>query len=170
MKVLISLIAGCLLLSQGVQAQPQKAKWGKRIATAIHNLECQKPDEKDPVALNAVLVKEKNGSDMTVIVKTRIKRGWHLYALVPPEEPFIITEGILILPKDVTAEGDWVKTPPTLSPLDKGVFIWEQEVVFTRRLKAQSGIKGILEAGLFYQACDWKQCLPPVEKTIKLKL
>lgn len=115
---------------------------------------------------------------MAVIVKTSIMSGWHLYAFVPSNLPYITTECLLELPDGLTAVGEWQKTSATPSATDAGVLIWENEAVFVRKVRAAGAgagqstavqlRTGQLKAGLSYQTCDLRQCLPPAEKWFQL--
>lgn len=155
--------------SYSVEAQPGKSSFEKQLASGIKALECLLPDEREPIKINAVLIKEKGTDKMAVVIKALIAPRWHLYAFVPSDMPYLPTRCLLKLPAGVTAVGDWEKTRPMSSGIGPGVLVWEQEVVFVQRLRADvSGMKGVIQAGLSYQTCDLRQCLPPAEKWFNL--
>lgn len=173
------LLAGCLLLHHPVKAQPAKTPFDKKIDSTVKALPCPAPSEQMPVTMNAALVKDPVSGEMAVLIKALIAPGWHLYAYVPSDMPYIKTECLLDLPPGLTAAGGWQKSPSSPSATDQGVFIWEKEAIFVQRLqpgKTDTGKmdtgkmdKGRLRTGLSYQTCDLRQCLPPAEKWFELE-
>lgn len=151
-----------------VNAQDATTSFSKQIATAAYSLQCKPPVETDPVSINAVLVKDNNSDSAAVIIKAELYPGWHIYAYVPPDKPYITTEQLLHLPQGVKAVGQWQKSPPQTLETDAGVFVYEVEAIFTQKMLVPKGSSGTIEAGLSYQTCDIHQCMPPVEKTVKL--
>jgi hypothetical protein len=140
----------------------------KKIAQTAKQLTCVQPDEKNPVTLNAQLVTE--GDSLAIIVKATIAPGWHIYAYVPQTEPYIMIDPILKLPENIKAIGEWKKTEPEASSIDKGVLIYENEAVFIHKaVKLTNAPGGLIKTGLYYQTCNLRQCLPPDEKTFELK-
>ena len=139
------------------------------IAAAAKQLQCAEPDEQNPVTLNARLVKEKDS--IAIIVKVQMAPGWHIYQYVPASAPYIPIEHILKVPDNLRAVGAWEKTRPTPSAHDPGVMLYEQEAVFIHKALQLSAGKAddAVKAGLYYQTCNLRQCLPPVEETFDLK-
>jgi DsbC/DsbD-like thiol-disulfide interchange protein len=169
MKLLYSLLTGWLLLPFSSYAQAaRKGTFDKMIAGSIKALPCSAPDEQAPVTVNTALVKLPASGQMAVIIKARMAPGWHLYAYVPSDMPYIRTECLLELSPGVTAVGGWQKSRAIPSGTDRGVLLWEQEVVFVQRLRLGKNNKGRLRAGLSYQVCDLRQCLPPADKWFDL--
>ena len=165
----VFLVAG-LVMYHPAAAQQDSAAFELRLKTAIAGLTCTSPDQRDPVSVNAVLIKDSVSGKMAVIIKTLIAPGWHLYAFVPSNLPYITTECVEKLPAGLTPAGNWQKSPSNISGTDPGVMIWEHEAVFVRRLRSDiQQAKGVLQAGLAYQTCDLRQCLPPKEKWFDLK-
>ena len=149
-----------------VQAQ---AGFDMKISETARQMLCPLPDENNPVSLNAQLVGA--GDSMAIIVKVRMAPGWHIYAYVPPSQPYIAIDQILRLPESLKASGSWEKTEPEASSDDPGVLIYENEAVFIQKaVKLPVGkTGGVIKAGLYYQTCNLRQCLPPVEKIFDLK-
>ena len=161
---------GCLVWVYSAEAQSARSSFDKQLASGIKELSCPLPDEQEPISINAVLIKEKTTGKMAIVIKALIAPGWHLYCFVPSNMPYIPTECILKLPAGVTAVSGWEQTRPMASGTGPGVLVWEQEVVFVRRLKSdRSDQKGIIQAGLSYQTCDLRQCLPPAEKLFDME-
>lgn len=170
MKGITVFLVASLIMYHSVNAQQDSAAFELRLKTAIAELTCTSPDQRDPVSVNAVLIKDSVSGRIAVIIKALITPGWHLYAFVPSNLPYITTECVEKLPAGLTQAGSWQKSPSNVSGTDPGVMIWEHEAVFVRRLKSDNQrAKGILQAGLAYQTCDLRQCLPPKEKWFDLK-
>jgi hypothetical protein len=170
MKWILTILIYCLTLTYPVKAQTVSSPFDKQVAKGIKELNCPMPDERDPVTINAVLIKETATGKMAVVIKALIAPGWHLYSFVPSDKPYITTECLMKLPPGITAVGGWEKTRPLVSGTDRGVLIWEREVIFVQRLKSEKkDTKGIIQTGLSYQTCDLRQCLPPTEKSFDLE-
>lgn len=148
-----------------VQAQ---SRLDLAIQETIAELKCMPPDERDPVKLSAALVQD--ADSIAVVMKVKLAAGWHIYSYVPETLPYIPMEFVLQLPENYEAVGDWIKSKPMSSANDPGVLMYEHEAVFIRKAiikktgKSGDGIK----AGLYYQTCNLRQCLPPVEKVVQL--
>jgi hypothetical protein len=145
-----------------------QSKLDVKIMETGKHLACRQPDERDPVTMNAQLVKV--GDSIAIIIKVSMASGWHIYAYVPPTLPYIAIDQILKLPANVMAVGDWKKTEPEATSNDPGVLIYENEAVFIHKaVELQHAKSGIITAGLYYQTCNLRQCLPPKEITYELK-
>ena len=150
-------------------AQSKPGSFDQRIAKTADGMVCDVPDEEKPVTLNAKLVADLEGDSIAVIVKACLAPGWHLYAYVPDNMPYLLTECLLEHDAGVKLVGAWIKSTPKPSTTDKGVLIYEDVAVFTHKLKKTSeSVKGKISTGLYYQTCNLKQCLPPVEAKIEL--
>ena len=138
----------------------------RKIAAAMKTLSCPRPNEASPVMLNAALVVA--GDSIGVIVKVELAPGWHIYDYVPSTLPYIPIDTILRLPGDLRAVGAWIKSVSSSSAMDPGVLIFENEAVFIHKVIRAAPGGGKIQTGLYYQTCNVRQCLPPVEKTIDL--
>lgn len=141
-----------------------------RIAEAAKTLTCPAPNDRNPVSLNAQLLQEKDS--IAIIVKVVIAPGWHIYQYVPSSLPYIVIGHILELPETVRASGSWIEPRPTSYANDPGVLVYENEAVFIQKAVKSAAAKAgnPIRTGLFYQTCDLRQCLPPDEKMVDLKL
>jgi DsbC/DsbD-like thiol-disulfide interchange protein len=159
-----------LILLLPVLSANAQSGFEKKIAQAARQLVCDAPNGQQPVTLNAALVQEKDS--IAVIVKVALAPGWHIYQYVPSTLPYIPIEHLLKLPDGATAVGGWIRSEPITSVDDPGVLIYEKEAVFVHKAvkKKEAKLTGIVQTGLYYQTCDLKQCLPPVERTIDLDL
>jgi len=161
----------CLVLSCPARAQTVSTPFEKKLVKAVKELNCPSPDQRDPVGVNAILVKENATGKMAVVLKAVIAPGWHLYSFVPADQPYITTQCTLKLPPGITAVGEWEKTSAQPSGTDRGVWIWEREVVFIQRLRwEKKEANGIIQTGFSYQTCDLRQCLPPAERSFNLNI
>ncbi|WP_163410256.1 protein-disulfide reductase DsbD domain-containing protein [Flavobacterium ajazii] len=141
----------------------------KKVQKAAASLSVEKPQNSDPVSVNSQLIWNKDKSRLAVIIKANILSGWHIYAYVPADQPYIKTDIVLELPEGITPLEEWTK--PSAYPYEDNIFIYEGEIVFTRIFTVNNPEKdAVITVGLFYQTCDLRQCLPPRNKTKELKL
>lgn len=157
-----------LVMLTSVLSASAQSKLDIKVKEAAKQMVCPQPDERNPVSLNAQTVHD--GDSMAVIVKTLLAPGWHIYAFVPSAQPYIPIDQILHLPENIKAVGAWTKTEPEASSDIPGVLIYENEAVFIHKavklVSAKTG--GVIKAGLYYQTCNLRQCLPPEEKIVDL--
>lgn len=159
----------CMLQAGFLTAQTTDNGFDKRIARAADSLVCAEPDEERPVTLNAKLVADHGGDSVAVIIKACLAPGWHIYAYVPENMPYILTECLLQSDANAKPVGTWSKSIPKTSTTDKGVMIYEDVALFTHKLKKTfTSVQGKIGTGLYYQTCNLQQCLPPVETKIEL--
>lgn len=163
MKMQIILILVSLAFTAGAQES-----FDVQIRTKLDSLHVTTPTAADPLSLNAVTVIA--GDSIAVILKARMAEGWHIYHLVPPNQPYVKTEYVLDLPENILKDGKWSVSDPRPSPTDHGVLIHEEEAWFIYKTAKTGVVAGPIRAGLYYQICDIRQCLPPVEKTIELNV
>jgi DsbC/DsbD-like thiol-disulfide interchange protein len=158
-----------LLLCFPVLCVTAQKSFSTTIAETVQQLKCPPADEREPVTLNAQLVNTKDS--IAIIVKVAIAPGWHIYEFVPSTLPYIAIERILQAPENIRLASDWEKTNAGPSVNDPGVLIYETEAVFVHKaVKLDTGKKdNTIRAGLYYQTCNLRQCLPPVEKVFELK-
>lgn len=163
MKIIILAV-----LFSSISAAAQ-SKLDVKIRETVKHIVCPQPDEREPVTLNAQSVNE--GDSIAVIVKVSLAPGWHIYAYVPPASPYIVIDQVLRLPENVRSVGDWKKSEPETTSDDPGVLIYKDEAVFIHKAVKLRNAKGegLIKAGLYYQTCNLRQCLPPKEKTFELK-
>ncbi|GAO43019.1 protein-disulfide reductase DsbD domain-containing protein [Flavihumibacter petaseus] len=159
-----TILIALLLASLSASAQ---SELGKKVSDAVQQMKMDPPAVQDPVALRAGTVI--SGDSIAYIVKVALAPGWHIYSYVPDNQPYIPIEHVLQLPENIRAVGKWEKTKPTASVNDPGVLLYEKEAVFVQKAVKVAGAKpGKTVVGLYYQACDLRQCLRPVEKTVEL--
>ncbi|WP_341838649.1 protein-disulfide reductase DsbD domain-containing protein [Chitinophaga pollutisoli] len=110
-----------------------------------------------------------DNDSLAVIVKTEILPGWHIYAFVPENQPYIQLDPILDAPASLRKAGAWIKSKPMASVNDPGVLIYENHALFVQKFARTDKTSGKIKAGLYFQCCDIKQCLPPDERTVELE-
>jgi DsbC/DsbD-like thiol-disulfide interchange protein len=141
----------------------------KKVEKAASGFKITGPNVADPVSVDAQLVWNSNKTQVAVIVKAKVLPGWHIYAYVPKTQPYIQYKMILEVPKGITALTEWTK--PNSYPYENNIFVYEGELVFARYFSVKDlGAGAKIKAGLFYQTCDLRQCLPPNTKAKELKL
>ncbi len=158
-----------VFLSAGLGAYAQSS-FDKKIVQAISQLKCAEPSDETPVTLKAGLVHDKDST--AVIVKVQMANGWHIYQYVPANMPYIAIDHILRLPEGLKAVGKWNVSPPLPSIHDKGVLIYENQAWFVHKVLRTAALKAhsVIKAGLYYQTCDLRQCLPPVEQVFEFEI
>lgn len=155
-----------ILLLSGLFANGQSAL-DHKVAKAIATMECAVPTERDPVTLKATLVSD--GDSSAVIVKVVMAPEWHIYQYVPPNSPYVQLENMLSLPKGLVTVGKWQFSEPIRYVNDHTVLIHEEKAWFVQKIVGRVEKGSIINTGLYYQTCDHRQCLPPVEVKLAVK-
>ncbi len=123
-------------------------------------------DDKNPVLLSAALNKLEDGST-EVVIRMKIHQGYHTYANVSEQEPFIPTVVGIELPQGYKKAGD-LKIPAFKNLGNAGTTIYEGDGVFRQKISGNG--KGEVKCTISYQCCDNNICFPPAEKMITLKI
>jgi hypothetical protein len=119
----------------------------------------------DPVAVSAKL---ENGR---LVVEADILKGWHIYAYVSKDNPFIQTEMLLDLPDGAVSDKQWQSSAGV--PLEgvEGVFVYEGKARFSVAVDCTKVKPGAtLRCGIYYQVCDNTKCFPPKKKVVDIKI
>lgn len=125
------------------------------------------PTSDDPVVIAAQLFLGADANSAELVMSASILKGWHIYAYVTPDAPFIQTETSLELPKGVTADKDWATSAGVADPSHAGVVFFEDQATFRIKInKAQLKEGDEIKCGLYYQACDLTKCFPPLKKEL----
>lgn len=120
-------------------------------------------DRNNPVALKAEIVDAPGGMKDVVITMT-VYEGFHTYAYVADEDPFIPTEVTIELPEGYEKSGSLVTPTPT--PSSTATTYYTGNGAFRQRIKGNGD--GEVVCKIKYQACDASMCMPPVTKTINI--
>lgn len=130
----------------------------------LDEIKPSKTDHNNPVRIAAGVVAAKDGKQ-EIVIKVKIHPGYHIYAYVADNDPYINTAIEVNTSIGVTKEGQLVK-PSFKYFNDRGTTIYEDEVVF-KQLVSGSGVASIT---IQYQCCDSKICFPPVDEKIEINI
>jgi hypothetical protein len=129
------------------------------------------PTIEDPVAVSAKMVYGQNSNTARLYIDAAILKGWHTYALLPDDSPFIPVKVLLELPEGVSIKGEWQSSPSVPFPGYEGVFIFEDKVTFSIELSLVNVKSGsAISCGMSYQTCDENKCFPPSKKMVDIKI
>jgi hypothetical protein len=130
------------------------------------------PTPADPVSITARLVYDSDNKNSTIIIEADILKGWHIYAYLPKDSPYILTETLLELPSGaVGSKSGWESSAAAPFPNSNDMFVYEDQVTFkikVNMIKVKPG--AVINCGLYYQTCNDKKCLQPQKKMITLKV
>lgn len=129
------------------------------------------PTTADPVSVSARFIPGNGNKKDSLLIEAKILKGWHIYAYVSKDNPFVVTETRLELPEGATADKDWKTTAAIPYPGNQGMFIFEGNVSFRLLIdysQAKAGSK--IKCGLYYQVCDETKCYPPKEKILEIPI
>ncbi|MGV3528080.1 MAG: hypothetical protein ACO1OO_04225 [Flavisolibacter sp.] len=127
------------------------------------------PDYRSPVSLNATTVWSRDKKQLAVILKAAMLEGWHIYAHVPDDQPYIQSELRLRVPDSLTPLEKWELPVPY--PYADGIFVYKGSSVFIRYFSVKDPLQAqFLEVGLYYQTCNLSECLPPEEEILQVPL
>jgi Disulphide bond corrector protein DsbC len=109
------------------------------------------------------------GDRLTLVVRMRIRDGWHTYASAPEGNPMIPTRLDVKLPSGLHWAGEWrMSTAPSSREKDKkgGSVEQQGDVLFVRSLHVAGMPEGengkvTVRGELQFQSCNELKCLPP---------
>lgn len=132
----------------------------------------EEPTHAEPVSIGATFMASEDDGNKTVVIKTKIMGGYHIYAYVPAGEAYINTKFEVELPEGVEVVSDWKKSPPAPYPGKANLLIYNNESEFKQEIKVGSNVaKGTkIKCSIYYQCCDTKICFPPKKKVFELEL
>jgi len=131
----------------------------------------QEPTLNDPVAVSASLSYSGDKKTAKLVIDAAILKGWHIYAYLPKDSPFIITETILELPQGASIQKEWETSAAIPYPGNDGIFMFEGKATFSTVLNVATVKPGsVIKCGLFYQTCDENKCLQPTRKVIEVTI
>ncbi|WP_316788730.1 protein-disulfide reductase DsbD domain-containing protein [Pedobacter frigoris] len=94
-----------------------------------------------------------------IVIKFKVHSGYHMYANVAKEDPYIVTEVKINLPAGYRKVGE-LRMPSFNYFNDKGTTIYENEIMFVQEVSGDG--KGEAVCSVSYQCCDSQICFPPV--------
>jgi hypothetical protein len=131
----------------------------------------QEPTLSDPVSVSARVTYGADKKTALLVIDAAILKGWHIYAYLPKDSPFISTETILELPQGATIQKDWETSAASPYPGNEGIFVFEGKATFKIALNVAAVKPGaVIRCGLFYQTCDENKCLQPSRKVIEVTI
>jgi hypothetical protein len=106
-----------------------------------------------------------------LVVDADILKGWHIYAYVSKENPFIQTEMLLDLPEGGVSDKQWQSSAGLPLEGTEGVFVYEGKARFSVAVDCSKVKPGaVLRCGIYYQVCDNTKCFPPRKKMVEIKI
>ncbi len=123
-------------------------------------------DEKNPVALSASIQTVANGMK-EVVIRMKMHTGYHTYAQIAKEDPFIPTTFKWELPDGYSLKGD-MKLPAFSKMGGSATTIYKDEAVFRQPISGTGN--GEIKCTVGYQCCDDNICFPPTEKVLSIKV
>jgi hypothetical protein len=140
-------------------------------------LRVPKPTEISPMTVGAALTTShaSTGDSITVLIGVRLLPGWHTYAQVPPDEPYLATEGILEPGPGLTPSGDWIVPPSVADAQNPQMKIYEsgpEPLILMHELRVANTAprEATVRVSVRFQTCNVQRCLPPARKVFNLKL
>jgi hypothetical protein len=158
------------------QAGPSPATTGAEVSLDalrqdMHNLEPVVSDQK-PAAFNAVLVVDEGDPNAgLILVRGKVAKGWHLYASLPENSPYQLTELSLEMPEGIQAEGGWVLPASQPKKVGSKMRYWTGDLIFSQRIHSATPIVASeIKALVDFQVCDEQMCFPPTQVELPLGL
>ena len=135
------------------------------IDIAAGEVDVAAPTAADPVQINAVITPDAAAAadDVTLIAKVRVQPGWHVYAKVPDDQPFVPLAIGVKLSGGFLAAGELRKPKPQPYRASPGVSVYQGDLVFSQRLgiRPEAFTRQHAKVVVRYQACDARMCLRP---------
>lgn len=119
-------------------------------------------NKETPVALAAEIETASDGSKWFVLTM-KVEPGYHTYATVDPEDPYIKTEITMEYPEGIEPDGKMIL--PAMTPTSNGTSYYQDTVQFRQKVKGNG--HGEIAAKIRYQACDHSECKRPMNETYK---
>lgn len=116
--------------------------------------------------VTSVKINNPNTEKPTLVVKFRIHPGYHIYAHVADDDPYIATAVNLALPDGLKA-GEWTITRPGRFG-ESGTTIHEGEAEYSCPIIGHGS--GPVKCTVSYQVCDSHICMPPASKELNIQL
>ncbi len=120
----------------------------------------------NPVAVSASIQTAANGNK-EVIIRMTIHTGYHTYAQIAKEDPFIPTTFQWELPEGYQLAGE-LKLPAFTKLNGSETTIYEGTAIFRQTITGTGN--GEIKCTVSYQCCDESICLPPAKKTLSIKV
>lgn len=140
-------------------------EYQRRVAEKTSASTGSDTSDTNPV-VTSVSVVNPNTEKPMLVVKFRIHPGYHIYADVAGDDPYIPTRVNLELPDGLSA-GEWTITRP--GPFgETGTTIHEGEAEYSCPLIGHGS--GPIKCKVSYQVCDTHICMPPASKELHIRI
>ena len=126
--------------------------------TSYHKIQPAKTSHENAVAVATGII-DLGNNKKEIVVKFKVHPGYHMYANVAPEDPYIVTEIKIDLPEGYGKVGA-LRMPSFKYFNDKGTTIYSDELTFVQEITGSG--KGEAICSVSYQCCDSQICFPPV--------
>lgn len=140
-------------------------EYQKRVAERTNASTGTETSDANPVVTSARIINPNTEKPMLEI-RFKIHPGYHIYAHVSDEDPYIATTVSIELPEGLTA-GDWAITRPGQFG-ESGTTIHEDEATYTCPIIGHGS--GAVKCKVSYQVCDTHICMPPASKELNLTI
>lgn len=144
---------------------------------AADSLRVTRPTELTPMTVGAALSSShaSPGQSISVLIGVRLQPGWHTYAQVPANEPYVATKGVLEPGPGLTPLGDWTAPPSVADEQDPHMRLYESgpvPLIFSHefRVAEKAAREVAVRVSFRFQTCNAEGCLPPTRKVFNLKL
>ncbi len=121
---------------------------------------------------NATWVIEYNKADSSVIIKSKIAKGWHIYSQhIDPLAGPIPTSFLFVLIGDVQRVGGVLEPEPIVhydEAFGAELMYFEDEVEFKQKIILTS--QASLSVEVSYMMCNDTMCLPPTNEKLTIDL
>jgi hypothetical protein len=158
------------------EVEARSTSTSNQISTTGIEINVESPTDIAPVTAGAVVSPASAiaGDTVTLTVRVRIAREWHIYGVSMGGGPSQPTSLKLKLPDGVAATGDWSAPPSEYETTPLGINpVYQSDVEFSHKLKiSDSAMPGDIDihCKVDYQACDRSKCLPPASLDLKATL
>lgn len=140
-------------------------KYRERVKERTNATTGSETSDANPVMTSARIINP-NTEKPVLEIKFKIHPGYHIYAYVAGDDPYIATAINLELPEGLKA-GDWKITRPGKFG-ESGTTIHEDEATYTCPLIGHG--KGAIKCKIAYQVCDAHICMPPANNELNLTI
>lgn len=139
-------------------------KYQKRVDSNSNASTGNKTSDSDPVMASVKLRKNSNNRGRELVVSFKIHPGYHIYANVAGDDPYIKTDIKFDLPEGLKI-GDWTASQPTQFGTT-GTTIYEDKAEYVFPIIGDS--TGPIKCVVSYQVCDNHICMPPAQKELQV--
>lgn len=142
---------------------------------AVEALKVADPTESQPMQANVMLLPSRAapGEPVVMVIKIRLLDGWHFYADVPSDMPFVETNWQATLPSSLKFTDEWFGPEPTDYEGMPGLKVHKsvgKPLVFFREMVVDgAGQSGAVSLSYNYQVCNPYVCQRPTKASFDLE-